>query len=86
MNAEEFISKALKESEQDYGLCSPPTKAQDGIHILCEHFLGEDWYSMMPQSSEQVNTEIIYDILKKYPKRRSLIEIGNELFIRRFRR
>ena len=70
MKAEEFKKSALEKSDEDYGLCPPPTNAQCGLHILIEHFLGKDWYVTMPISQEQVNTEAIYAILKKYPKRK----------------
>ena len=51
---------------KDYGLCSPPMKAQVALDELCKYFLGEDWYTTMPESQEQVNTEIVYEIERKY--------------------
>lgn len=53
-------------NRKDYGLCSPPMKAQVAVNELCRYFLGEDWYSTMPQNSEQVNTEIVYAIESQY--------------------
>jgi len=69
MEAEEFALKALDESEKDYGMFPPPTKAQDGLNILIDHFLGEDWYSVNPIHREQINTEAIYEILLANPRR-----------------
>jgi hypothetical protein len=68
MKPNEFIDKINKDSKFDYGIFSPPTKAQDGLNILIEHFLGKEWYTVNPISQEQVNTEVIYDILRLYPK------------------
>lgn len=47
---------------KDYGLCAPPMKAQVALNELCRYFLGEDWYTVLSQSQEQVNTEIVYAI------------------------
>ena len=56
---------------KDYGLCSPPMEAQVAVNELCRYFLGEDWYSVMPQSGEQVNTEIVYAIECNYKGKRN---------------
>ena len=53
-------------NEKDYGLCSPPMKAQVAVNELCRYFLGEDWYTVMPENVEQVNTEIVYEIESCY--------------------
>ncbi len=50
---------------KDYGICSPPMDAQVALNELCRYFLGE-WYSAMPQSQKQVNTEIVYGIETRY--------------------
>lgn len=74
INAEEFIKYELEKSDKDYGLCPPPTNAQEGLDILIKHFLGDDWCSLLPVSQEQVNTEAIYEILYKYSKKKSLLK------------
>lgn len=51
---------------KDYGLCSPPMKAQVALNELCRYFLGENWYSTMPESQEQINTEIVCEIEMLY--------------------
>lgn len=50
----------------DYGLCPPPMDAQVAVNELCRYFLGEDWYVIMPISTKQANTEIVYAIESKY--------------------
>ena len=65
MKPEEFLKKCYENDSIDYGLCSPPTDAQEAIHILANHLLGDDWYIVMPQSQEQCNTDIVYAILKQ---------------------
>ncbi len=66
--AEKFRKMVLENSDKYYGLCPPPMKAQDGLDILIKHFLGEDWYFVLPVSQEQINTEAVYEILQKYPR------------------
>ena len=55
---------------KDYGIFAPPMDAQVALIELCHHFLGEDWYSVNPVSQEQINTEIVYEIERKYKVRR----------------
>lgn len=55
---------------KDYGIFAPPMDAQTALNELCHHFLGEDWYSVNPVSQEQVNTEIVYAIERRYKVRR----------------
>lgn len=51
---------------KDYGICSPPMTAQVALNELRRYFLGENWYTVMPISQEQVNTEIVYEIETSY--------------------
>ena len=55
---------------KDYGIFAPPMNAQVAVDELCRHLLGEDWYSVNPVSAEQINTEIVYEIERKYNIRR----------------
>lgn len=88
VNADNFRQMVLDNSEIDYGMCPPPTKAQDGLSILMAHFLGEDWYTVFPLNQEQANTEAIYEILRCYPTkkdkkerlRKKLIHFVDKLF------
>jgi len=81
MQAEKFMKEARENSNLDCGICPPSTKAQDGLHILIEHFLGEDWYVVSPLHTEQVNTEAIYQILKLHPTIRDRKEKFKEKLI-----
>jgi hypothetical protein len=69
MKPEQFIDNLKKEDDFDYGLCPPPVKADKGLDVLIEHFLGDDWYVTMPISTEQVYTEAIYAILERHQKK-----------------
>lgn len=73
MKPEEFIKNLESKDKKDYGLCPPPIKAEEGMQVLIDHLLGEDWYVVMPLSSEQAYTEAIYAILEKYKKPKSLL-------------
>ena len=42
------------------------TKSQEVVNVLCDLFLGENWYVVAPLSTEQVNTLILDNILYKY--------------------
>ena len=75
MNSEDFKRYIFNKSDKDYGLCPPPINAQDGLNILITHFLGEDCYTTMPLGQEQVNTEAIYEILRKYPNKKSFKDL-----------
>lgn len=80
MTPEEFTKQLYENADGDYGLFPPPTEAQHGLNILIKHFLGEDWYSTCSIHNAQVNSEAIYEILKKYPKRnRNIFKFLNKL-------
>lgn len=53
-------------NQKDYGLCSSCMDAQTALNELCRHFLGDDFYIVMPESPTQVNTEIVYYIESLY--------------------
>jgi hypothetical protein len=72
MNAETFKAALLENDKKDYGLCPPPLDAQKGLNILIEHFLGSDWYVVMPLCTEQVNAEAVYEILRRHGEKRSI--------------
>ena len=74
MKPEDFIKELENEDNFDYGLCAPPVKADKGLSVLIEHFLGKDWYVVMPISQEQANTEAIYRILDKNQKPKTLLD------------
>lgn len=51
----------------DFGILAPPMKAQTAVDELCHYFLGDDWYDMSGATHpEQVNTEIVAEIERRY--------------------
>jgi hypothetical protein len=68
--SKETIRRLLKLTDgKDYGIFAPPMDAQVALNELAHHLLGEDWYSVNPVSQEQINTEIVYEIERKYVKK-----------------
>lgn len=47
----------------------PAMESQMAVDFLCDYLLGDDWYTVNPISTAQVNTEVVYDILRKYSRR-----------------
>lgn len=74
MTAIQFIRMQRKKAGKDYGVCPPPTAAQEALNVLCGHFLGEGWCTSMPIEQEQVNTQIVCEILNNYPRKKTLKE------------
>ena len=70
MDADKFARMVRENSDFDYGICPPPIDAQEGLNILIEHFLGSDWYTVLPLCQKQVNTEAIYEILRKHTNKK----------------
>ena len=64
MTQEDFITQQINKYG-DFGIFLPPTTEKEALQILAEHFLGKDWYSNNPISTEQINTEIVCLILEK---------------------
>lgn len=51
----------------DCGILSPPMDAQVAVNELCRYFLGKDWCDYSGATSpEQVNTNIVCEIEKRY--------------------
>lgn len=62
-----FYKKAMeKENWSEDNLCDPPTEPREAVHILINELLGEDWYVVMPENDDQVITNAIYTIIRKY--------------------
>ena len=70
MTPEKLLEQLAEKDPFNYGLMPPPIEAQEGLTILINHFLGENWYSMNPISQEQVNTEAICQILEQFPNKK----------------
>ena len=77
MTPQKFLDEVYSKSDIDYGLAPPPTTSRDALEVLTNHFLGEDWYTMMPMSDEQVITEIVVSILTKNQPKNFLERLFN---------
>ena len=58
----------LEQEARDCGLCDPPLSAQSALQFLKDYLLGENWYVVMPENTEQINSVIVWEILNKYSK------------------
>ena len=64
----DFLEKEIMTEEDKENIFMPPLEPQVALNILRDHFLGKDWYTVNPVGVKQVNTEIVYSILEKYPR------------------
>jgi hypothetical protein len=67
MTSKEFQDQLYENSDKDYGIFPPPTSNAKALEILIHHFLGDNWYSTGVIHNDQVNSEAVYEILRKYP-------------------
>lgn len=71
INAKLRVSKKLLtewlDEQPDYGICSPPMDAQTALNYLFDYL--DLSPVVLPQSTEQCNTVIVFDILIKHSKR-----------------
>lgn len=54
----------------EYDLHPPTMTAQAALHELCRYLLGDNFYIESPMNQEQANLEIVYEIERKYKKKR----------------
>lgn len=71
---EDLLEKEVMTEEDKKNIFAPPIEPQVALNILIEHFLGKNWYTPNPIGVKQVNTEAVYEILSRYPKKRGLHE------------
>lgn len=65
-----FTEWFLQEKSKDKDNIFPPSlEPQLALNFLREYILGEDWYSLNPISTVQINTEVVDEILYKCSKR-----------------
>lgn len=67
MTAEEF-KELLFDSPNE--MLPNGTDAQTALEIVARHFLNESLILSYPGSIEQWNSEVVYEILRKYPSGR----------------
>ena len=63
MNYKEFCK--LKANDPNVNMYPKPTDAQEGLNILQDAILGDDWYITDPLPNKQANTEIVGSILRE---------------------
>ena len=62
-----YLDKKNKETDNEGNIFAPPISGQECFNVLFRHFLGPDWYSLNPLCTEQINTEILAEIILRYP-------------------
>lgn len=77
---EDFLEKEIMTEEDKKNIFAPPLEPQIALNILIEHFLGKDWYTPNPIGVKQVNTEAVYEILSRYPRRKEFLKRLVELW------
>ena len=55
-------------NQPDYGLCDPPMSDSKALEFLTE-YLVPNIQVAMPERNAQINTVIVFEILKRYSKR-----------------
>lgn len=65
----ESFTEWLKSQKDPENILPPELDFEKAIQFLKNYLLGEDWYVNYSGSTKQINTEIVYDILKKYSKK-----------------
>lgn len=66
---ENSFTKWLRDNWDEDNMLPPALDADDALVFLKYYLLGPDWYVNFPGSSEQIITEMTYDILEKYSKK-----------------
>lgn len=59
----------LENAKDPNNILPPELDFEKAIYFLKNYLLGEDWYVAYSGSAKQINTDIVYDILRKYSKR-----------------
>lgn len=59
----------LENPKDPDNMLPPALDFEKAIYFLKNYLLGENWYVEYPGTPKQINTDIVYDILKKYSKK-----------------
>ena len=59
----------LENSKDPDNILPPELNFEKAIYFLKNYLLGEDWYVNYSESAKQINTDIVYNILRKYSKK-----------------
>lgn len=67
----ELMAIELDQLDMRYfeNMITVPISSDKTIDIMRFYLLGDDWYTVDPLSKEQIITEIVYDILRKYSRK-----------------
>ena len=63
------FTKWLDNNWEKNNMFPPPLDSQIALDFLQKYLLGEDWYSVNPISTIQINCEVVHDILYKYSRK-----------------
>lgn len=63
------FTKWLDNNWKKNNMFPPPLDPQIALDFLRKYLLGEDWYSVNPISTSQINCEVVHDILYKYSRK-----------------
>lgn len=59
----------LNANQDPNNMLPPSIDSNMALKFLKDYLLGEDWYVAYSAPSSQINTEIVYSILKSYSKK-----------------
>ena len=81
-----FLEENIMTEEDKTNVFVPPLEPQLAFNILRDHFLGKDWYTPNPVGPKQVNTEVVYEILGRYPMKEDIKKDVKSFFKRVFKK
>lgn len=59
----------LENAKDPDNILPPELDFEKAIYFLKNYLLGENWYVNYSGSAKQINTDIVYNILRKYSKK-----------------
>ena len=59
---------SLSDNTEDQSMNMNSISDQKALNEICDHLLGDNWYIVDPISASQANSQIVYEIEKKYKK------------------
>ncbi len=58
----------MEKQKDPENIFPPPMDAQTAVDFMARYLLGDEWCVVDPIAQDQINTEIVYSILKAYSK------------------
>ena len=59
---------SLSDNIEDQSMNMNSISDQKTLNEICDHLLGDNWYIVDPISASQANSQIVYEIEKKYKR------------------